>query len=139
MHRTRCPRLGYNGGRRRDRQVRSLEHKQDRHTGTDCDGRGDVLKINERFKSGTAGGKGPRFMQGAALMGVAMLFSKTLGTLQKIPLQNLAGDRVFGIYNAVYPLYQLLLVMVTAGFPLRYRCSWLSGKPRMIGPVRQGC
>ncbi|WP_219834720.1 polysaccharide biosynthesis protein [Paenibacillus sp. R14(2021)] len=51
-------------------------------------------------------------------MGAAMLISKTLGTLQKIPLQNIAGDRVFGIYNAVYPIYQLLLVMVTAGFPV---------------------
>ncbi|MBB3072992.1 O-antigen/teichoic acid export membrane protein [Paenibacillus baekrokdamisoli] len=56
--------------------------------------------------------------RGAVLMGVAMLMSKTIGTLQKIPLQNVAGDRVFGIYNAVYPLYQLLLVMVTAGFPV---------------------
>ena len=51
-------------------------------------------------------------------MGVAMLMSKVIGTLQKIPLQNVAGDRVFGIYNAVYPFYQLLLVMVTAGFPV---------------------
>ncbi|WP_268239555.1 polysaccharide biosynthesis protein [Paenibacillus nasutitermitis] len=57
-------------------------------------------------------------LHGAALMGAAMLISKTLGTLQKIPLQNIAGDRVFGIYNAVYPLYQMLLVMVTAGFPV---------------------
>ncbi|QHT58699.1 polysaccharide biosynthesis protein [Paenibacillus lycopersici] len=65
-----------------------------------------------------AGGGGPRLMKGAAVMGIAMLASKTLGTLQKIPLQNIAGDRVFGIYNAVYPLYQLLLVMVTAGFPV---------------------
>ncbi|MFC5648905.1 oligosaccharide flippase family protein [Paenibacillus solisilvae] len=56
--------------------------------------------------------------KGAALMGLAMLISKVIGTLQKIPLQNVAGDRVFGIYNAVYPLYQLLLVMVTAGFPV---------------------
>lgn len=67
---------------------------------------------------GGSSGPGPGFMRGAALMGVAMLISKTLGTLQKIPLQNIAGDRVFGIYNAVYPLYQLLLVMVTAGFPV---------------------
>lgn len=51
-------------------------------------------------------------------MGIAMLISKVIGTMQKIPLQNIAGDRVFGIYNAVYPLYQLLLVMVTAGFPV---------------------
>ncbi|RAP73300.1 polysaccharide biosynthesis protein [Paenibacillus montanisoli] len=57
-------------------------------------------------------------LRGAALMGAAMLISKTLGTMQKIPLQNIAGDRVFGIYNAVYPLYQLLLVMVTAGIPV---------------------
>lgn len=57
-------------------------------------------------------------MKGAALMGGAMLVSKALGTLQKIPMQNIAGDRVFGIYNAVYPLYQLLLVLVTAGFPV---------------------
>ncbi|WP_317971885.1 polysaccharide biosynthesis protein, partial [Paenibacillus sp. CCS19] len=54
---------------------------------------------------------------GALLMAAAMLVSKLLGVLQKIPLQNLAGDRVFGIYNAVYPLYQLLLVAATAGLP----------------------
>ncbi|MBW7477406.1 polysaccharide biosynthesis protein [Paenibacillus oenotherae] len=56
--------------------------------------------------------------RGAAVMGIAMLVSKVIGTLQKIPLQNIAGDRVFGIYNAVYPLYQLLLAAVTAGFPV---------------------
>ncbi|MBM7569314.1 polysaccharide biosynthesis protein [Paenibacillus sacheonensis] len=69
-------------------------------------------------RGGGQSGDGPRFMKGAALMGAAMAVSKTLGTLQKIPLQNIAGDRVFGIYNAVYPIYQLLLVMVTAGFPV---------------------
>jgi len=54
---------------------------------------------------------------GALLMAVAMMVSKLIGVLQKIPLQNLAGDRVFGIYNAVYPLYQMLLVAATAGLP----------------------
>ncbi|WP_225446546.1 oligosaccharide flippase family protein [Paenibacillus rhizovicinus] len=84
---------------------------------------GAVVRIAETEASRSVtgnrdGGRGPRMMKGAALMGIAMLISKTLGTLQKIPLQNIAGDRVFGIYNAVYPLYQLLLVMVTAGFPV---------------------
>lgn len=51
-------------------------------------------------------------------MGAAALISKALGTLQKIPLQNIAGDRVFGIYNAVAPLYQLLLAIVSSGFPV---------------------
>jgi len=51
-------------------------------------------------------------------MGLAAMASKVLGTMQKIPLQNIAGDRVFGLYNAVYPFYQLLLVLATAGFPV---------------------
>ncbi|RJX36765.1 polysaccharide biosynthesis protein [Paenibacillus pinisoli] len=54
---------------------------------------------------------------GVILMAGAALISKLVGTLQKIPLQNLAGDRVFGIYNAVYPFYQLIAVLATAGLP----------------------
>ncbi|MGO4349243.1 oligosaccharide flippase family protein [Paenibacillus sp. MCAF9] len=56
-------------------------------------------------------------MNGVALMAGAALLSKLIGVFQKIPLQNLAGDRVFGIYNAVYPFYQLAAVLATAGLP----------------------
>ncbi|MFS0725060.1 polysaccharide biosynthesis protein [Paenibacillus sp. 1P07SE] len=65
-----------------------------------------------------AGGRSGSWLRGAAWLGAAALVSKVLGTLQKIPLQNLAGDRVFGIYNAVYPFYQLLLFLATAGIPV---------------------
>ncbi len=69
-----------------------------------------------------SGSKAPprrnNWLHGAALLAGAALFSKVLGTFQKIPLQNLAGDRVFGIYNAVYPLYQLLLYLSSAGIPV---------------------
>ncbi|WP_020620845.1 putative polysaccharide biosynthesis protein [Paenibacillus daejeonensis] len=58
------------------------------------------------------------WLRGAVWLGAAALISKVIGTLQKIPLQNLAGDRVFGIYNAVYPFYQLLLFLATAGIPV---------------------
>ncbi|MCR2807210.1 oligosaccharide flippase family protein [Paenibacillus soyae] len=54
---------------------------------------------------------------GVILMAGAALLTKLIGALQKIPLQNLAGDRVFGIYNAVYPFYQLISVLATAGLP----------------------
>ncbi|GKU77088.1 polysaccharide biosynthesis protein [Paenibacillus sp. L3-i20] len=54
---------------------------------------------------------------GVMVMAGAALLSKLIGALQKIPLQNLAGDRVFGIYNAVYPFYQLIAVLATAGLP----------------------
>lgn len=54
---------------------------------------------------------------GVMLMAGAALSSKLIGVFQKIPLQNIAGDRVFGIYNAVYPFYQLAAVLATAGLP----------------------
>lgn len=67
---------------------------------------------------GNAGKQGNKLLKGAALLGAAAVLSKLLGTLQKIPLQNVAGDVAFGIYNAVYPLYILILFAATAGFPV---------------------
>lgn len=64
------------------------------------------------------GKRGNMLLKGAALLGAAAVISKLLGTLQKIPLQNVAGDVAFGIYNAVYPLYILILFAATAGFPV---------------------
>ncbi|MCR8636111.1 putative polysaccharide biosynthesis protein [Paenibacillus radicis (ex Xue et al. 2023)] len=61
---------------------------------------------------------GATLLKGAAVLGVAAVISKLIGTIQKIPLQNVAGDEVFGIYNAVYPLYILILFLATAGFPI---------------------
>ncbi|WP_164545432.1 polysaccharide biosynthesis protein [Paenibacillus albus] len=75
------------------------------------------IRASSSRSAGFGGGRTVVF-KGAALMGAAALVSKALGTLQKIPLQNIAGDRVFGIYNAVAPLYQLLLAIVTSGFPV---------------------
>ncbi|WP_223069028.1 putative polysaccharide biosynthesis protein [Paenibacillus caui] len=57
-----------------------------------------------------------RLLKGAFLLGLAAILSKLLGTLQKIPLQNIGGDGVFGIYNTVYPFYTLLVTLATAGF-----------------------
>ncbi|PYI50225.1 putative polysaccharide biosynthesis protein [Paenibacillus flagellatus] len=63
-------------------------------------------------------GPGKAIAKGALVLGAAAVVSKLLGTLQKIPLQNVAGDNVFGIYNAVYPLYILIMFVATAGFPI---------------------
>jgi O-antigen/teichoic acid export membrane protein len=56
--------------------------------------------------------------QGAALLGGAALLSKLIGTLQKIPLQNLAGDEVFGLYSAVYALAIMWMTLAVAGVPV---------------------
>ncbi|WP_391570756.1 oligosaccharide flippase family protein [Cohnella sp.] len=57
-------------------------------------------------------------MQGAALLGGAALLAKLIGTLQKIPLQNLAGDEVFGLYTAVYALAVMWMTLASAGIPV---------------------
>jgi O-antigen/teichoic acid export membrane protein len=61
---------------------------------------------------------GAKWVQGAAILGLAAVISKLLGTIQKIPLQNIAGDGAYGIYTAVYPFYILILFLATAGFPI---------------------
>ncbi|MNU35398.1 putative cell division protein YtgP [compost metagenome] len=66
------------------------------------------------MKETSAAGK---MLRGAVLLSLAAIVTKLLGTLQKIPLQNIGGDGVFGIYNTVYPFYTLLLTLATAGFP----------------------
>ncbi|MFC5530019.1 polysaccharide biosynthesis protein [Cohnella yongneupensis] len=56
--------------------------------------------------------------QGAALLGGAALLSKLIGTLQKIPLQNMAGDETFGLYSAVYALAIMWMTLAAAGVPV---------------------
>ncbi|MGG6312058.1 putative polysaccharide biosynthesis protein [Paenibacillus macerans] len=57
-----------------------------------------------------------KLLKGAAVLSAAALITKLLGMLQKIPLQNIGGDGVFGIYNTVYPFYALLITLTTSGF-----------------------
>lgn len=56
-------------------------------------------------------------LKGAALLGGAALVSKLIGTLQKIPLQNVAGDEVFGLYSAVYAFAIMWITLAAAGVP----------------------
>ncbi|MEC0228853.1 putative polysaccharide biosynthesis protein [Paenibacillus alba] len=74
--------------------------------------------VEKEGLQGNVGKQGGKLLKGAAVLGGAAILSKLLGTLQKIPLQNVAGDTAFGIYNAVYPLYILILFAATAGFPV---------------------
>lgn len=61
---------------------------------------------------------GSKLWKGATLLAAAAIISKLLGTLQKIPMQNLAGDQTYGIYSTVYPFYILIMFLATAGFPI---------------------
>lgn len=59
-----------------------------------------------------------QFAQGTFLLTAAIFLSKVIGSLFRIPLQNIAGDEVFGIFNLVYPIYMLALILAVAGIPL---------------------
>jgi PST family polysaccharide transporter len=67
---------------------------------------------------GNATSMGSKLLKGAAVLGLAALISKVLGSIYKIPFQNIAGDGAYGIYNMVYPIYILILFAATAGLPI---------------------
>jgi len=55
---------------------------------------------------------------GAAILSVAGIIIKIIGAFFRIPLGNLIGDEGMGYYNAVYPVYTLLIVIATTGIPI---------------------
>ena len=55
---------------------------------------------------------------GAAILSLAGIIIKILGAFFRIPLGNLIGDEGMGYYNAVYPVYALLVVIAATGIPV---------------------
>ncbi|UCZ51443.1 polysaccharide biosynthesis protein [Bacillus shivajii] len=58
------------------------------------------------------------FIHSALLLTVATFISKILGSFFRVPLQNIAGNEVLGIYTLVYPVYMAVLALSVAGIPL---------------------
>ncbi|TCS80158.1 putative polysaccharide biosynthesis protein [Tepidibacillus fermentans] len=58
------------------------------------------------------------FVEGIAILGITGFLSKLLGAIYRIPFQNIAGDLGLAVYNKVYPLYSMVLILATAGFPV---------------------
>ncbi|MCF3944465.1 putative polysaccharide biosynthesis protein [Oceanobacillus alkalisoli] len=58
-----------------------------------------------------------KWLKGALLLTVAGLISKVLSAGYRIPLQNLTGDIGFYIYQQVYPLLGMGMILALYGFP----------------------
>lgn len=58
------------------------------------------------------------FVKGTFILTIAGLLSKVVGSVFRIPLQNIAGDEVLGIFSLVYPVYMVALILSVAGIPL---------------------
>lgn len=69
--------------------------------------------------------------KGALFLTVASALSKLIGSLFRIPMQNIAGDELLGIFSIVYPIYMLTLTLSVAGIPIAV--SKLISEKRMYG------
>ena len=58
-----------------------------------------------------------KLLSGALVLSLGGLLTKVLGAFYRIPLTNLLGAEGIGIYQAVFPLYSLLLTASSTGVP----------------------
>jgi len=62
--------------------------------------------------------KKQNFLQGAAILAAAVALVKVIGAVFKIPLANLLSETGFSHFNIAYNVYNVLLVISTAGLPV---------------------
>jgi len=55
---------------------------------------------------------------GVSILGIAGLICKVVGVLYQIPLNNTIGPEGMGVYNLVFPSYNLLLSVSSVGIPV---------------------
>jgi len=58
------------------------------------------------------------FLQGAAVLAAGVALVKVIGAFFKIPLGNLLTGEGFGYFNIAYSVYNVLLIISTAGLPV---------------------
>lgn len=58
------------------------------------------------------------FLHGAALLALATAVVKVIGAFYKIPLKMIIGDQGYGYFITAYDVYNVLLLISTAGLPV---------------------
>ena len=58
------------------------------------------------------------FVYGAIILGMASIICKIIGAIFRVPLTNLIGTEGVGIYQLVYPIFALVLVISSSGIPV---------------------
>ena len=58
------------------------------------------------------------FLHGAALLALATAVVKVIGAFYKIPLKMVIGDQGYGYFITAYDVYNVLLLIATAGLPV---------------------
>jgi len=68
---------------------------------------------------------------GAAVLAVGSVVAKILGALYRVPLTNVLGAEGMGLYQLVFPVYALFMVLSTVGIPVAL--SRIVAEQRAIG------
>jgi stage V sporulation protein B len=58
------------------------------------------------------------FLHGAALLAIATMVVKVIGAIYKLPLKYILNDDGFAYFSSAYEIYNLLLLISTAGLPV---------------------
>ena len=75
------------------------------------------------------------FLHGTALLAMATAIVKVIGALYKIPLNAIIGEQGFGYFNTAYEIYNVLLMISTAGLPVAM--SRMISQASSLGSYRQ--
>ena len=75
------------------------------------------------------------FLHGTALLALATAAVKIIGALYKIPLNAIIGETGFGYFNTAYQIYNVLLMISTAGLPVAM--SRMISQASSLGHYRQ--
>ncbi|WP_054754927.1 oligosaccharide flippase family protein [Piscibacillus salipiscarius] len=57
------------------------------------------------------------WIKGALLLTIAGFISKVLGMIYRVPLQNMAGDEGLYIYQQVYPILSIAILLSVYSIP----------------------
>lgn len=57
-------------------------------------------------------------LQGAMILSIASLISKILSAIYRVPFQNLVGNVGFYVFQQVYPIYGMGMVLALSGLPM---------------------
>ncbi|MDR2832618.1 MAG: polysaccharide biosynthesis protein [Streptococcaceae bacterium] len=57
-------------------------------------------------------------VQGASLLVVTSFIAKILSAMYRVPYQNFVGDQGFFVYQQIYPIYGIAMMLALNGFPL---------------------
>ena len=75
------------------------------------------------------------FLYGTAMLAMATAIVKVIGALYKIPLNAIIGKQGFGYYSTAYEIYNVLLMISTAGLPVAM--SRMISQATSLGHYRQ--